>query len=193
MGALLHDRRTRTLSARTTVSGTWPAQAATVPAARRLVRSYLAEQGLEGLVPDAELLVSELVGNVVLHVGGNVEVVAVAGPDRVLIEVTDASPVAPQLRVFSRTSSTGRGMRLVHSLAVEHGVRAAGRGKTIWVLVTAATCERSDDDLADSFADIDWLADLVEPAPEGEQGSSDRAAGLHRVPAAPSVLFRPAA
>ena len=154
--------------------GAWAAEAAAVPAARHLVRGYLREQGLSELVGDAELLVSELVGNVVLHVGGAVEVSAAASEDEVVIEVTDDSTVPPQLRVFSRTSSTGRGMRLVHSLAVEHGVRATGTGKTVWVRVTGATAERSDEDLAESFADIDWLADLVEP----EAGAGDeRGAG----------------
>ena len=157
------------MSARTTVRGSWRAEAAAVPAARHLVRAYLREQHLDDLVADAELLVSELVGNVVLHVGGSVEVLAVAGDDEVVVEVADESTVVPQLRVFSRTSSTGRGMRLVHSLAVEHGVRPSGGGKTVWVRVTAATADRSDDELAESFSDVDWLADLLEPDPDAEQ------------------------
>ena len=170
------------MSARTTVRGVWAAEAAAVPAARRLVRGYLREQHLDALVSDAELLVSELVGNVVLHVGGRVEVVAAASDDEVLVEVTDESTVAPQLRVFSRTSSTGRGMRLVHSLAVEHGVRAAGGGKTVWVRVTTAASQRTDDDLAESFSDVDWLADVVEPdaGPDGPAQDGERVAALLR-------------
>ena len=170
------------MSARTLARGSWPAEAATVPAARRFVRQHLREHGLDRLVDDAELLVSELVGNVVLHVGGTVEVVALTDADQVLLEVTDASPVSPHMRVFSRTSSTGRGMRLVHSLAVEHGVRPSGTGKTVWVVVTAATAGRSDEDLAEDFADVDWLADLAEPDPAEGEGGSDGgpAAVLHR-------------
>jgi anti-sigma regulatory factor (Ser/Thr protein kinase) len=168
------------VSAATIVRGSWVAEAAAVPAARHLVRSSLRERGLEALVGDAELLVSELVGNVVLHVGGRVEVVATTGEDEVLVEVTDESTVSPQLRVFSRTSSTGRGMRLVHSLAVEHGVRSSGSGKTVWVRVTTTTAGRSDDDLAESFADVDWLADVTEPADEGDGEQGAAALSLRR-------------
>jgi anti-sigma regulatory factor (Ser/Thr protein kinase) len=140
-------------------SGTWPAQSASVPAARRLVREHLHEHDAASLSEDAELLVSELVANVVLHVGGTVEVTVRSGSDGVLLEVADASPVAPQLRSFSRTSSTGRGMRLVHALSSANGVRVQGQGKTVWVRLTGAA-GRTEDELAESFTDVDWLAEL---------------------------------
>jgi anti-sigma regulatory factor (Ser/Thr protein kinase) len=126
------------------------------------------------MVDNAELIVSELVGNVVLHVGGTVEVLVEVGTDEVLLSVSDSSPLSPHLRVFSRTSSTGRGMRLVHSLSAEHGVRPHGDGKTIWVRLTPASSERGDDEIAEVFADIDWLAELaeieVDGAPVRDQG-----------------------
>jgi anti-sigma regulatory factor (Ser/Thr protein kinase) len=140
----------------------WPAAGAAVPAARRLVRTHLRDHGLTALVDNAELIVSELVGNVVLHVGGTVEVAVDVGADEVLLSVTDDSPLNPHLRVFSRTSSTGRGMRLVHSLSAEHGVRPYGTGKTIWVRLTPSSSQRGDDEIADVFADIDWVAELAE-------------------------------
>ena len=133
-----------------------------MPAARRLVRAHLDANGLGALVDNAELIVSELVGNVVLHVGGTVEVAVEVAADEVLLSVTDESPLSPHLRVFSRTSSTGRGMRLVHSLSAEHGVRPHGEGKTIWVRLTPASSERGDAELAEVFADIDWIAELAE-------------------------------
>ena len=140
----------------------WPAGGAAVPAARQLVRAHLRTNGLDGLVDNAELIVSELVGNVVLHVGGTVEVAVEVHANEALLSVTDASPLSPHLRVFSRTSSTGRGMRLVHSLSAEHGVRTHGDGKTIWVRLTPASSQRGDDELAEVFADIDWIAELAE-------------------------------
>lgn len=145
------------------VTAAWPAEAEAVPQARRLVRTYLREQGHPELVDDAELLVSELVGNVVLHVGGQVSLTAQLGTGtaghEVLLQVTDDSPLPPQLRQFSRTSSTGRGMRLVHSLSAEHGVQVREVGKTIWVRLTAATTQRDDEQTRASFADVDWLAE----------------------------------
>jgi hypothetical protein len=74
----------------------------------------------------AELLVSELVGNVVLHVGGTVAVRAHATPAELLLKVIDTSPVTPQLRAFSATSGTGREMRLVHSLSEASTVAVCG-------------------------------------------------------------------
>lgn len=142
------------------VGASWPAAADTVREARRLVREQLREHGRAALVDNAELIVSELVGNVVLHVGGTVRLSLELRQDDVLLEVSDNSPLSPHLRLFSRTSSTGRGMRLVHSLSAEHGVRTSGSGKTIWVRLTTASSERADDEIADSFADVDWLAEL---------------------------------
>ena len=146
----------------------WPAGGAAVPAARHLVRTHLRSNGQGALVDNAELIVSELVGNVVLHVGGTVEVAVEVAADEVLLSVTDSSPLSPHLRVFSRTSSTGRGMRLVHSLSAEHGVRPHGEGKTIWVRLTTASSERGDDEIAEVFADIDWIAELAEIDLEGD-------------------------
>lgn len=149
------------MTASTRASGSWPAQPSSVPAARRLVREHLRSQGLADLSDDAELLVAELVGNVVLHVGGTVEVGVQAGDGVVLVEVSDASPVGPQIRMFSATSSTGRGLRLVQALASEYGVRTSEAGKAIWVKLTTTTAGRGDGELAESFAGVDWLAELA--------------------------------
>lgn len=127
-----------------------------------MVREHLREHGKGALVDSAELIVSELVGNVVLHVGGDIELRVDVRPDEVLLEVSDTSPLSPHLRVFSRTSSTGRGMRLVHSLSAEHGVRPWRSGKTIWVRLTPASSSRGDDEITASFADVDWLAELTD-------------------------------
>ena len=150
------------MSARPAVEGVWPAQPESVPATRRFVRDYLRELGRSDLADDAELVVTELVSNVVLHVGGSVRVAACADDDDLVLEVSDESHVAPQVRSFSATSSTGRGMRLIHSLSVEHGIRLADGGKTIWVRLTTATAGRSDADAADAFADVDWLAQVAD-------------------------------
>jgi anti-sigma regulatory factor (Ser/Thr protein kinase) len=144
----------------------WPAAASAVPEARRMVRETLRGAGRCEVVESAELIVSELVSNVVLHVGGDLELAVDVRADEVVIEVSDSSPLSPHLRMFSRTSSTGRGMRLVHSLSAEHGVRprhADDRpGKTIWVRLTTASSARGDDEIAASFADVDWLAELAD-------------------------------
>ena len=149
------------------VRGSWPAVPASVQAARHLIRAHLRDAGRHDLLDSAELLVSELVGNVVLHVGGTVDVLAAIEGDDMLLEVTDHSVVTPQMRAYSASAGTGRGMRLVHSLSAEHGVRLAGASKTIWVRLTSATATRDDDDLAAEFAAVDWLAELDLPTDLG--------------------------
>ena len=154
--------------------GAWPAEAASVPQARHLLRGHLTGHGQTALLDAAELLLSELVGNVVLHVGGAVRVRLVSGPGEVLVEVRDGSSALPVTRAFSATSSTGRGMRLVHALAAEHGVRPETDGKTVWVRVTQDQQARSDEELLAQFAEVDWLGALDADAPGGGLVEADR-------------------
>ncbi len=139
----------------------WPAQPTAVPAARRAVREHVLAGGQGDLLDAVELVLSELVGNVVVHVGGDVTVEATIGVDEVLVEVSDRSPVAPHLRGFSQVAATGRGMRLVHSLSSDYGLRAEHEGKTIWVRITRASAVRADEDLEAAFTDVDWLDGLT--------------------------------
>lgn len=172
------------MSAGNAAQQSWPAVSATVPAGRRFVRRFLAGHDLTVLADDAELLVTELVGNVVLHVGGTVTVAVRREGSDVLVEVSDRSPVTPMVRAFSASSSTGRGMRLVHSLAAEHGIRLDDAGKTIWVRLTTQTAGRSDDDVAEAFADVDWLAELTDLTDVGASGSDGQPVAFTVLPLA---------
>jgi anti-sigma regulatory factor (Ser/Thr protein kinase) len=139
----------------------WPAQPTAVPAARRAVREHVLAGGHEDLLDAVEIVLSELVGNVVVHVGGDVVVEATVDADAVQLEVSDRSPVTPHLRVFSQVAATGRGMRLVHALSSEYGLRPEEEGKTIWVRITRASAVRGDEELEAEFAEIDWLDGLT--------------------------------
>ena len=103
--------------------------------ARALVRERLHALGLSGLIDDGELVVSELVGNAVLHGSGctGVQVKAVEGGAR--IEVADRSPTAPVVGMGSREAMTGRGLRLVGHLARRWGVESRPTGKVVWAEV----------------------------------------------------------
>jgi anti-sigma regulatory factor (Ser/Thr protein kinase) len=93
-----------------TASASWPAEAGSVPQARALVRRHLAQAADAGpLRDDAELLVTELVANVVLHVGGTVTVTVTTAPHEVLIEVGDDSPVVPTAGCSRRRPAPGAG------------------------------------------------------------------------------------
>lgn len=111
-------------------SGTAPRQA------RRFVHDRLTAWGLAALVDDANLVVTELVTNAVLHTGTAPSVgLRQVGPDQVRVEVLDGSPAPPRSRAFGGTSTTGRGLRLVASLAVSWGIEAQDAGKRVWVVL----------------------------------------------------------
>ncbi len=139
----------------------WPARPESVPAARRWVRGQLREAGLPGLAEDAALLVTELVTNVVLHVGGQVGVSMILRPGEVELQVRDSSPLVPRLRAFSPQAQTGRGMRLLQALAAEHGVRAdpAGAGKVLWARLVSGGGLPGDRPDSTEVADGDGTAE----------------------------------
>jgi anti-sigma regulatory factor (Ser/Thr protein kinase) len=97
--------------------------------ARRLVRSWLG--GDPERAERAELLVSELVTNVVHHVGADMIVRCSRRGDRVRIEVTDPSAVPP-LITGAPDAGGGYGLRIIEALADSWGYDAGERGKSVW-------------------------------------------------------------
>ena len=136
-------------------------EAASVGTARRWVAQYLAAADLDDLVPTAQLLVSELAANAVLHARTPFTVAASRRADRVRVSVSDTSPVLPQAKVTSLSAATGRGLSLVGALATDHGVTRTESGKEVWFeLVPGAA--------PDEPSAFDWeieLDDLLDEAP----------------------------
>lgn len=108
-----------------------------VRGARAFVRATLGAMGIAGAtVDDAELIVSELVTNAVVHRGDGV------GPDAMVkliaieaglrIEVHDASPLVPVQRAESSGTEHGRGLVIVDGLADRWGWERTAAGKFVW-------------------------------------------------------------
>ncbi|MBF8186467.1 ATP-binding protein [Nonomuraea sp. K274] len=126
----------------------FPGLARSVSVARHCVRSVLAAAGHQN-VDGALLVVSELVGNAVVHTvsglaGGLVTVdIREIGQNMARIDVIDqGASTAPQVCESSDTASSGRGLRLVEETAVRWGVRDDSLGgKAVWaeVLTTEDT------------------------------------------------------
>ncbi len=130
-----------------------PPTTESVPTARRFVRTVMDESDTVADIDTAALLVTEIVTNAVLHALTPMTVRVSVAADVVRIEVRDGSVVAPRVRAFSATAATGRGLRLLESLAVRWGVRPEpSGGKVVWFEVGAAS--ESDWDLNAE----DWLA-----------------------------------
>ncbi|WP_018564912.1 ATP-binding protein [Streptomyces sp. PsTaAH-124] len=100
---------------------------------RRAVREHLG-------VPcgDVQLCVSELLSNVILHVGEGAPVsVRVRCPDGadgpVRVEVGDREPHAwLVVRDAGEEEESGRGLLLLDAVALRWGVTPNGHGKTVW-------------------------------------------------------------
>lgn len=109
--------------------------ASSVASARRYVRGVLRGLDAEDLEEAAELAVSELVTNAVLHARTDFSLAVRTLPSgRVRIEVRDSSPAPLQPRHFATTATTGRGLQLVASLSTNWGVEqlSPGPGKVVW-------------------------------------------------------------
>ena len=119
----------------------------TPAAVRRFLRDTMQTWNLDGFGEVTELLTSELVTNVVLHVGEPMTVRAVREqPDLFRIEVTDPSMAAPQLRCAGPDDEKGRGLAIVDAMADDWGTQFTDTGKTVWFVIdaTKATSEIHD-------------------------------------------------
>jgi len=102
-------------------------------AARMWVRPKLQAWNFGGVADEVELLLSELVTNVVEHVGEPMWVRLTRHDDRVRVEVDDPSAMAPVVRAPDLGDVGGRGMRLIASFADRWGtVLHSHDGKTVW-------------------------------------------------------------
>jgi anti-sigma regulatory factor (Ser/Thr protein kinase) len=111
--------------------------------ARAFLRSTLETWRLDGFGDITELLVTELVANVVTHVGAPMTVRVHRSPSKVRVEIDDASTEVPVVRHPGAADEHGRGVLLVDQLANSWGVDTRSDGKTVWfeLDVSTATAE----------------------------------------------------
>jgi anti-sigma regulatory factor (Ser/Thr protein kinase) len=81
-----------------------------------------------------ELLVSELVTNAVLHAQSTIVVDVERIDDVLRVGVRDSSSELPVRRSLEPTAESGRGLNIVHTLALRWGVDFDGQssGKRVW-------------------------------------------------------------
>lgn len=133
-----------------------PLTTESVPAARRFVRDLMLDSDSVADLDTASLLVTEIVTNAVLHAVAPMKLRVEVSADVVRIEVRDGSQLQPRVHAFSATAATGRGLRLLESLAVRWGVRPEpDGGKAVWFEVGASS------ESAWEVAAGDWLDDVV--------------------------------
>jgi anti-sigma regulatory factor (Ser/Thr protein kinase)/CheY-like chemotaxis protein len=108
-------------------------QPRSVTMARQFVADLLPQWGLERVVPESELLVSELVANAVRHVPAPCAVELSHHADLLRIAVADSGPGLPDLQALRPLSEGGRGLHLVSAFAAAWGVDQLDEGgKLVW-------------------------------------------------------------
>jgi PAS domain S-box-containing protein len=104
--------------------------------ARRFITEKLQSLGLADLVDAAQVAVSELVTNGVLHARTPLVVSVAEIRDGVRVGVRDGNAELPVPRDYGRDAITGRGLTLVAALTDSVGVEPDGDGKTVWFTLT---------------------------------------------------------
>ncbi|MFE5591200.1 ATP-binding protein [Streptomyces sp. NPDC056549] len=124
------------LSAGPSQSRVLPCGLESAAVARRLVAAVLSRWELPELTRSAELIVSELVTNAVLHArtcGASVRVVVTrVRDDRVQVAVTDLDQRPPVLVQSGPDVESGRGLALVAALSDSWGYERRHWGKQVW-------------------------------------------------------------
>jgi anti-sigma regulatory factor (Ser/Thr protein kinase) len=109
-----------------------PPAAASVPEARHFTSEVLHQLGADDTSERAELLVSELATNAVLHAGSPMRLTVWRYDHRVRVEVRDDDPHRPRHVEPDPLTPGGRGMLLVDALSLAWGINSNEKGKTVW-------------------------------------------------------------
>ena len=111
-----------------------PTTVRSVPAARHMTLEVLSAWRIEHAGDDAALVVTELVSNVVDHVGGDTSIVLELTLSDVwlTISIADGSAVRPVVRELCGNQPRGRGMQLVAGVADCWGCDDHHGGKRVW-------------------------------------------------------------
>lgn len=118
--------------------------------ARRQLRLWLSRHAadvhdaeFEGLVDNAELVVSELVGNAIRHArpvaGGVLALRWLLGPSGLLVSVTDGgSALVPHKVDASPQAQSGRGMAIIDTIAARWWTERTDSAATVHALIGPA-------------------------------------------------------
>ena len=132
--AMLVATFTGTHSGRLDASLWLPPDIRAVASARGFLRDRLLAWSTDELLDEAELVLSELVTNALVHTGGGAGLsLRFDGAERRLtISVHDSSPRHPRERTAAPDALGGRGLGIVEAVADAWGVHVDDDGKTVW-------------------------------------------------------------
>ena len=145
--------------------------------ARRFVDDVLNAWDAGAYCDRAELVISELVTNAILHARTEIMVRVTLLAEGLRIEVADGSPSQPMVRHYSRMATTGRGLGLVATLARDWGISPQSHGKVVWAELDATdrggvAGDAVDLDLFDS--DDELWGTVTTPATSASRQAKER-------------------
>jgi anti-sigma regulatory factor (Ser/Thr protein kinase) len=114
-------------------------------AMREITRIHLRLWSMEELTSTAELGVSELLTNVLVHAPGNCELLVRETPDGVVVGVTDFDDAIPVVKEPTEDQIGGRGLFLLSQLADELEVHQLTRGKQVWFRLSRTSSGASEE------------------------------------------------
>ncbi len=130
---------------------------ALVRPARSFVARTLRQWELDAFVDDAQLVVSELSSNAVLHARTEIRLTLRSdGVGWVRIEVQDHNSRMPTQLACPEDATSGRGLAMVEHVAASWGVARDGDGKTVWAELGERKATDPDPD-CDELGDLDAL------------------------------------
>lgn len=111
-----------------------PTVVRSIPTARHMALELLNAWAIDHCRDDVALVVTELVTNVVDHVGGETSIVLelTLSDPWLRISIADGSAVRPVVRELCGDQPRGRGMHLVAAVADRWGCENHQGGKRVW-------------------------------------------------------------
>lgn len=109
-----------------------PPDASSASLARRVVRRALAGADNEDALDAAQLAISEVVTNALVHAAPPLRLRVMLADQSLRVELSDGSPRLPATRDFGAQAPTGRGLRLVEELVSRWGSHPTPDGKVVW-------------------------------------------------------------
>jgi anti-sigma regulatory factor (Ser/Thr protein kinase) len=111
--------------------------AASVGEARSWVDAFLGERAIDGSVrDDAQLVVSELITNALMHGDGALVLRASISDTAVQVSVTDSGDHLPEVLPLDPLRIGGLGLVVVDRIASDWGVAPFPGGKTVWAALS---------------------------------------------------------
>jgi anti-sigma regulatory factor (Ser/Thr protein kinase) len=114
------------------VDRTLPALATSASEARRLLRDALADVEIDDSLEAAQIAISEIVTNALVHAGTPMRLRVLVTRDSVRVELSDGSPHLPHQRDYASNAITGRGLHVISEIVDRWGAYPIGDGKVVW-------------------------------------------------------------